>query len=164
MHVLRRDGSPAAGALVVAGRKRGTTDDYGCVVFEGLRPGCVSVEVRDPDFVWSETVLNLVDGESRTIALTEPAGWTARAFLVDALGRPVPFAPVEVDSRAPVDYVRVEDGVQDLLFWTDANGEIRLPRMHEASVELTFRYGSREADVRLGPDNPSAVIHLPPPR
>ena len=160
----RRDGTPAAATCVAANDKRGTTDDSGRVVLDGLFPGAVAVEVRDPDYVWSRLQLDLVDGESRTLVITEPAGWTARAVLLDAVGRSVPFAAVEVDSRAPVDYLRVEDGVQDLLLWTDANGEIRLPRMHQTSVKLTFRYGSREAKVKLEPDDPFAVVRLPPPR
>jgi hypothetical protein len=98
------------------------------------------------------------------VTITEPPGWTARATLLDSVGRRVPYARVELRSDAPVEYVRVENGVQDLALYTDATGEIALPTMHDAGIELTFTYGSREQRAHLDQRAASAMVRLPPPR
>jgi len=160
--VFRRDGSVASGVLVV-GPGRGTTDEYGRVVFERLRPTTYEVEVCDPDFVWSGTKVELHGGESRIVEIVEPAGWTAHATLLDSKGRRVPFAHVAVRSGSGVEYARVVDGVQDLAFYTDARGEIDLPRMHKAPVTLWFDYGSRRTSLTIEEGDPYATVMLPPP-
>jgi hypothetical protein len=139
------------------------TDARGRAVFRNLRPDSHSVEVRDPDFVWSPVGVDLRPGEERTLAFVEPPGWTPRATLVDSAGRPVPLARVEAKIWAPVAYLRVEGGVQDLAFYTDANGQVWLPDMHHATVRLEFRYGSRSESVRLDESEPCATVRLPPP-
>jgi hypothetical protein len=138
-------------------------DENGHAVFEEVRPGAYRLEVCDPDFVWSSLDVDLRSGESRSIVVHEPPGWTARVALVDSVGRPVPFARVHVDPHAPVDYVRVEDGVQDMALYTDRNGEISLPRMHRRPATVTFLYGSRFARVELHQEEPFALAKLPPP-
>ncbi|MCK6461235.1 MAG: hypothetical protein L6Q95_15235 [Planctomycetes bacterium] len=161
--VRLRDGRMGAGLNVVVGGWTGATDGCGRVRFEGLRPGSYAVRVDDPDFLWSEAKVELRDGEWRTFVLSEGSGWTARALLLDSTGRPVPFARVDIASDAPVPYLRVEGGVQDLVFLTDAKGEIEIPDLHHAPVDLTFRYGSRSARVTLAESDPSAAVRLPPP-
>jgi hypothetical protein len=161
--VQRRDGRMGVGLEVWAGTAKGTTDAAGHVAFERLQQGTCTVEVRDPDFTWSKEQVELRAGERRTFAFHEQPGWTARAVLLDSAGRPVPFARVHVSSDAPVAYVRVEGGVQDLALWTDALGEIRLPEMHHAPVRLGFSYGSRSASVSLAENDPLPTVRLPPP-
>lgn len=162
--VFRADGSPAAGMAAFLGGTSGVTDPWGRVVFEGVRPGEHAFEVRDPDFVWSKVPVTLGDGESRAIEFVEPPGWTARATLLDSVGRRVPFARVRMGWTMPVEYVRVVNGVQDLVLYTNANGEIEMPRMHHGPVRLTFRYGSRSASVTLEEGDPYATVRLPRPR
>jgi hypothetical protein len=140
-----------------------TTDADGRAVFAKAHPGAYELEVRDPDFVWSRTTVELRGGESRVLVIDEPPGWTARATLLDSVGRPVPVARVDVDPEAPVAYVRVEGGVQDLALYTDARGGISLPCMHHAPVTLTFEYGSRSASATLDESEPYAAVRLPPP-
>ncbi len=163
--VRRLDGRMAAGVDVWVGGIKGTTDGAGRAVFEGLPPRSYGVEVRDPDFVWSSTEVELKAGERRTLVLSEPAGWTARAVLFDSAGRPVPFAQVAVAcfTSAPVAYVRVNAGVQDWVFYTDAAGAIELGDLHHAPATLTFSYGSRSATVTVEADKPFAEVLLPPP-
>lgn len=107
--------------------------------------------------------MDLRDGESRSLVLVEPPGWAARAVLLDSRGRPVPFAAATVDPRAPVRYLRVERGVQDLALFTDRHGAIELPRMHHGAAEIVFRYGSRRASATLDEHGGVAVVRLPPP-
>jgi hypothetical protein len=161
--VYRRDGVVAAGVPVDLGSHPGLTDDAGRAVFERIRPGEYALVVRDPDFVWSKATVELRDGDSRVVELVEPTGWTARATLLDSVGRRVPFARVHVSSHAPVAYVRVEDGIQDLAFYTDENGDIELPRLHHAPVRLRFDYGSRQESVTIEESVPFATVQLPPP-
>ncbi len=161
--VRRLDGRMAAGVVVWVGGLMGTTDGAGRAVFDGLPPRGHGVEVRDPDFVWSSTEVVLQPGERRTLVLSEPLGWTARVILFDSAGRPVPFARVDVASGAPVEYVRVEAGIQDWVFYTDARGAIELPDTHHAPATLTFFYGSRSATVTLSAEEPFAEVRLPPP-
>jgi hypothetical protein len=162
-----RGPGPVAGLRVhvaawVAGQKR-VTDEEGRAVFPNLRPESYSVEVRDPDFVWSQVAVELRPGEERTLDFVEPAGWTPEATVVDSKDRPVPFASVEVESRAPVPYLRVEGGIQDLALYTDANGRIWLPEMHHATATLTVRYGSRKKIEWVEESEPSVTVRLPPP-
>jgi hypothetical protein len=163
--VRRLDGRMAAGIDVWVGGLMGTTDGAGRAVFDGLPPRSYGIEVRDPDFVWSSTEVELKAGERRTLVLSEPTGWTARAVLFDSVGRPVPFARVTVAcfTTAPVEYVRVNAGVQDWVFYTDVTGAIELPDMHHAPATLTFFYGSRSATVTVEADQPFAEVRLPPP-
>jgi hypothetical protein len=161
--VRLRDGRMGAGLNLLVGTAKGVTDGSGRVTFAGLRPGTYVVEVRDPDFIWAETQVELREAERRTFVLSEGPGWTARALLLDSTGRPVPFARVGIWSKAPVPYLRVEDGVQDLVFLTDARGEIRVPDLHHAAVSLDFLYGSRSASVTLDESDPCATVRLPPP-
>lgn len=163
VYVRWRDGRVGAGLLVVVAGQRRVTDEDGRVVFPKLPPQECSVEVRDPDFVWSRLYVELKPGEERTLDLVEPAGWTPMATLLDSKERPVPFASVEVRSRAPVSYLRVEGGVQDLALYTDADGRIWLPDMHRAPVRLTFSYGSREESVSVDESEPCVTVRLPPP-
>ncbi len=161
--VRGKDGRMGARLEVLVGTAKGVTDGAGRVTFQGLRPGAYAVRVDDPDFLWSEAQVDLREGEWRTFVLSEGPGWTARARLLDSTGRPVPFAHAGILSKAPVPYLRVEDGVQDLVFLTDANGEIEVPDLHHAPVDLTFRYGSRSASVTLRESDPCAAVRLPPP-
>lgn len=168
--VRRRDGRGGAGLEVhVCANMRGAvaetgvTDESGRVTFEGLRPTTYVVDVQHPDFVWSKVEVALGEGEREDLVFSEAPGWTARATLLDSVGRPVPFARVGVSSEAPVRYLRVEDGVQDLAFYTDARGEVRFPDMHHAPVSLSFDYGSRLQDVTLTESDPCATVFLPPP-
>jgi hypothetical protein len=161
--VRLRDGRMGAGLEVVVGGRTGVTDGSGRARFEGLRPGTYDVRVDDPDFLWSEAQVDLREGEWRAFVLSEGPGWTARALLLDSMGRPVPYARVGVLSNAPVPYLRVEGGVQDLVFLTDARGEIRLPDLHHAPVSLDFLYGSRSASATLCESDPHATVMLPAP-
>jgi len=161
--VVCRDGSMGAGLRVRAGSTEKTTDAFGRATFEGVQPGIYDIAVNDPDFTWSAASAELAAGERRTFVLSERLGWTAHVLLLDSEGRSVPFASVLVSSGAPVPYLRVVDGIQDLVFFTDANGEIRLPDMHHAQVQLTFRYGSRSESVTLEESEPYATVQLPPP-
>jgi len=164
VQVRWRDGRVGAGLNIhVTGQKKRVTDEAGHAVFRNLVPGSYSVDVRDPDFVWSSQNVELRPGEERVFSFFEPAGWTPVATLVDSKGRPVPFARVEVESCAPVPYLRVEGGVQDLALYTDADGEIRLSDMHHATVTLTFRYGSRERTELVYESEPCTTVELPPP-
>lgn len=161
--MIRRDGSPASDVTVWLDSWRSQTDALGRVVFERVRPGLRRFEVFDPDFTWSAIPVELSDGEARSIVVVEPLGWTASARLLDSLGRPVPWADVAVTKGGPVPYARVENGIQDLAFHTDRNGDITLPRLHHVPVTLAFRYGSREATVTIAESDPSAIVRLPPP-
>jgi len=162
--VRLQSGRMGAGLEVHVGSSARTTDAGGRVLFEGLRPGTYAIDVRDPDFTWSKASIRLGEGEWRTFVFEERPGWTARAALLDSTGRPVPFAFAAVHSEAPVPYLRVEDGVQDLVLYTDVNGEIRLPGMHHAPLDLAFRYGSRSASVTLDEGEPYATVRLPAPQ
>ncbi|HEX5032774.1 MAG TPA: hypothetical protein VFX78_15120 [Candidatus Eisenbacteria bacterium] len=165
LFAVRRDGTPAAGARIGCGRGFAKiADEQGRVVFDNIQPGNYNAEVLDPDFVWSWLPVKLHDGESRSMTITEPLGWTAYATLLDSVGRRVPYASVGIRSSAPVEYLRVVDGVQDLALYTDANGDIALPRMHHSPVELTFTYGSRTQRLRLDDHNTRATARLPTPR
>jgi hypothetical protein len=161
--VRLRDGRMGAGLEVVVGGRTAVTDGSGRARFEGLRPGTYAVRVDDPDFLWSQAQVDLREGEWRSFLLAEGPGWTARALLLDSTGRPVPFARVGVISDAPVPYLRVEGEVQDLVLLTDARGEIRLPDLHHAPVDMSFLYGSRSASVTLEESDPCATVRLPPP-
>lgn len=147
----------------MVGPQERLTDERGRAVFPKLLPVTYSVDVRDPDFVWSRVYVELKPGEERTLNFEEPAGWMPVATLVDSQDRPVPFARVDVDTWAPVAYLRVEDGVQDLALYTDANGRIRLPEMHRTTAVLTFRYGSRKKIAWIYESEPSVTVKLPPP-
>jgi len=147
----------------VVGRQKRLTDERGRVVFPNLLPDTYSVDVRDPDFVWSRVDVELKPGEDRTLDFVEPAGWLPTATLLDSKDRPVPFASVDVRSRAPVAYLRVEGGVQDLALYTDADGRIWLPDMHRETAVLTFRYGSREKIAWISESEPCVTVKLPPP-
>jgi hypothetical protein len=57
----------------------------------------------------------------------------------------------------------VEDGVQDLAFYTDANGAISFPGLHHAHANLSFSYGSRSGSVTLREDAPFATVRLEAP-
>lgn len=153
----------AAGLEVRVGGNKGTTDAWGRFTFAGLRPGSYDIDVRDPDFVWSKESVQLSDGEWRALVFSERPGWTARAVLLDSAGHPVPFARVFLSSEAPVAYVRVEDGIQDLSFYTDARGAISFPGLHHAPVTLGFSYGGRCESVTLEENDPFATVRLPPP-
>lgn len=161
--VRLRDGRMGAGLEVLVGTAKGVTDGSGRARFEGLRPGSYAVRVDDPDFLWSEAQVDLREGEWRAFVLSEGPGWTARALLLDSTGRPVPYARVGIRSNAPVPYLRVENGVQDLVFLTDARGEIRVPDLHHTPVSLDFLYGSRSATATLRESDPHATVMLPPP-
>jgi hypothetical protein len=161
---FRRDGRPAAGVPVTLGYEERLTDDYGRAVFGDIRRRSSELKVGSPDFVWSSRSVTMSGGESRIVEVLEPPGWTAVAALHDSVGRRVPFARVRVASGSRVEYVRVEDGVQDLALHTDPNGEISLPRMHHGPVTLTFSYGSRSESVTIDESEPYRAARLPPPR
>jgi len=133
------------------------------VSFEVSHPGRYTVSVRDPDFVYTQSTLHLQAGESRRLTINEPEGWTGRIRVLDASGTPVPFAAVAVDTDAPVDFIRVRNGVQDLALYTDVHGELELPRLPKGEVRITVAYGSRSAGAKIDPRNPDAVIELPQP-
>jgi len=143
--------------------KTARTDASGAVSFQVRHPGLYTVSVRDPDFVYTKSTIYLRAGESRRLTIDEPEGWTGRILVLDASGTPVPFAAVEVDTSAPVDYIRVRNGIQDLALYTDLHGELELPRLPRGKVSITVEYGSRIAKGTIEPLQPEAVIELPRP-
>lgn len=159
----RRDGSPAAGAMVWLDHLSKEADADGHARFDRLPAGVHLVRVREPGFVAVDRKLSVHDGEARSVDVVEPEGWTAQVRVVDHEDRPVSFAKLEVDGL-PVDYAPVEDGVQDLTWFTDARGGASIGRLPSGDVKLTARFGTRSAAVTLQEDTASGVIRLPPPK
>jgi len=139
------------------------TDAEGRASFHGLADGDYTVEVREPGFVYVKAEVAVVGSATPRINLLEPEGWTARVRVVDAVGRPIPFARLDVRAVGPA-YVLLEDGVQMLALWTDSQGEAVLPRLPDGPASVKAVYGTRAAELELTPATPSGLIRLPEPR
>lgn len=152
---------------VTAGSERwwtsARTDADGRASIRGLAEGDYTVDAREPGFVYVKGHVTVLEGATPRIDLIEPEGWTARVRVVDAMGRPVPFARLRVEAVGPA-YVLLADGVQMLALWTDALGEAVLPRLPDGPVTVKAIYGTRDAKFELTPAAPSGLIRLPEPR
>jgi|GEM_PF-2404860 len=107
--VRRRDGVPAAGAVVVASpataghgalSRAAVTGDDGGFVLEGLEGGAFAVRVEGDGLVAFTEGVDLVAGETRVVRWVEREAGRLRVAVVDAEGRPVGGARVMLVDRA----------------------------------------------------------------
>ncbi len=160
LSVQHSSGAPARGMAVRFSGKSGLTDRYGQVRFEKVRPGRYLLFVFEPGFVTIRKNIWLTNGETKHVTMREPVGATKIVHVQDHEGVPVPFARVTVHGGTR--YVRIQAGVQDLVLWTDLNGEIELPRLSRGNDHVMAVFGSRGNRIKL-PGGREAVLGLPEP-
>ena len=159
--VSRRNGLPAAGALVlVTGPvdRSDRADDAGRIEFDRLPAGKYRVHLREPGLVYATDDVELADGESRTIALAEAPGRAATVRVLDADGLPLPNALVQVDLPWGERHVQITDGAQELDHWTDLSGRVRFTDLPAGTLTVVVHFGSRRVNAPLEGDAVDVTI------
>ncbi len=164
VHVMRRNGAPAAGARVrlVPGADA-YTDAAGDARFDGLNGGSYVVHVAEAGFVPAAASVTVGPAGTARVDIVEPTGRSLEVRVVDEQGDPLPFATVEALVLAGygdwVGHIEVSDDLQDLvaresyrlpydataLYVTDAQGLLTLRRLPPGQVRLRAWFGSRSA-------------------
>jgi len=161
LEVRRANGTPASSAMVRFAKVSRRTDRSGRVRFEAVIPGSHSLIVSEPGLVTLRRKITLAEGKTSHLTLRESNGKARTVYVEDHEGAVVPFARITVHGGST--YARVVDGVQDLVLWTDHNGEIELPRLSAGNDRVWAAFGSRRKQVAVGADR-RIVVDLAEPR
>jgi hypothetical protein len=166
VQVLRRDGRPASGVRVgvkgprSAGR---TADDDGFIRIDGLPGGSYRVACTEHGLAQMVERLELAEGETRQVLLQEPAGRNLHLRVVDAQGRSLPGARIEISDATSHPWVPLIDGVQHLDTFSDGTGEVRAAHVPEGTIQVTAFYGSRKTKAVINEGEPLVVTIPDPP-
>ncbi|MCC7136870.1 MAG: carboxypeptidase regulatory-like domain-containing protein [Planctomycetes bacterium] len=164
LHVLRRDGRPAAGATVrlefvgeavapcVPDDVVVTLDDAGRATVRDLVVGPWRATLREVGLVPTARTLAVVAHETVDVDVAEAAGGAVDVLVVDADGDPLPFAQVELAQQSRIPWVELEDGVQRLDGCVDARGRRVFRGVEPGHVELSVRFGSRRERASVDVD------------
>ena len=152
--VVDRGGRPLADVFVSGGSAgRGRTDSSGHLTLENVAgDNYYHLELLEPGYAYGNRyVLELADGETRSIVITEGPSYDLLVHVRDETGAPARFARIDVEPKRDAPWVHLVRGVQTLTVMTDANGDCRLPRLPWLDVKITARFGSRRAQATVKP-------------
>jgi hypothetical protein len=145
--VLRRDGSPAAGALVRIRGLYARADLRGEATLEHVAIGEHELGLRETGLVPTTCAVAVAAGRTTRVTLREAAGATVHVRVVDGEGEGLPYAILDLPP-AP-EWVDLHEGVQRLDPFTDVEGRRTLRRMPIQRRRLAATYGSRTGSVEL---------------
>ena len=147
LRVLRRDGSPAAGARVAVRGSERRADAQGLVRYDDIDAGTWTAEIREPGLV--RTTMDVVvtaDALARE-TLREDEGGTLVVRVLAHDGQPAPFATVALPKKAR--WIDLQDGVQRLDAFTDEHGERELAHVPAGEQTVTARWAGRKASAKV---------------
>ena len=149
-----RAGGPATGAILslqyleleyALGGLRATLDDAGRLQ-QDLPEGTWEVAFYEPGLVHSMQTFEIRRGETTRVRFQEGQGGTIRLRVVDAAGRPLPFARFRIHDWTWCD---LENGVQRLDPFVDENGSRTLRHLSsDQPLKVTAWYAGGHATVR----------------
>ena len=93
--------------------------------------------------------VTLVEGATTDATLRESRGASLDVEVVDARGRPLPFARLAFHEGPGFAYVTGEGGVQRVDGFTDERGRLHLARVQPGARRVRVSWGGRHALERL---------------
>ncbi len=128
-----------------------TTDDEGRVSIDTLPSGSVRLTAKASGFITATAELDLTDGKTFAATIREAPGVASTVLVVDAAGRPLPAARVEVKLPGQyADYAFVDAwGAQEVGLVTDRDGRCDLGNLPDTDVTLTVRWDRWHQKVTL---------------
>lgn len=154
VRLVDADGRPIPGVRIRVATIPAITDTDGVARVIGARAGAGVVVVEGAGYRFGHVPIMIVAGQEASLDLSEAPASTLELHVVDADGRPVPSASVELRSTA-FDWFDVDaDGVQRIDSFTDAYG-VRLCHgvpcgTVRAAARFAGRSGEAETFVREG--------------
>jgi len=164
VRVLRRDGTPAADVEVKTRWKRTRTNAEGIAHLRGVMAGEVSVQVRQPGLLPLDRTVTMPKTGKASVVLREGLGGIIDLEVVDAAGRPLSFAQVDVTTPSKVPWVDLEGATQRIDPFTDHLGRRTLRHVEPGTIKLRVGWGSRtkRLDVVVKPgETTRARVVLP---
>ncbi len=160
VRVRRRDGSPAVGARVwMDGARVRVCDAEGVATLHAVDVGRRSVSLADPLLVPTTVTVDVRFDETTELELVEPEPAMLDVNVVDAEGKGVPMARVEVRTPSGLPALDLVDGVLRLDPYTDEHGRRTFTRVEPGLVKVTAsaRGWAVMAEVTLRPGTRSSV-------
>ncbi len=147
LRVFRRDGSPAAHVAVKLGGSRwGTTDAEGQVRFDRVEEGKRWVRVRVAGLIPITEKIAVYEGRVTEQVLQEPEGATLRVEVVDAEGRPRPFAAIHIHQPGG-DWIDVRGDTTRVDPFTDEQGRRQCEHVEPGQVQVIARWGDKRGSA-----------------
>lgn len=164
---LRARASPADSRNDVKWETYVVTDDEGRATRNDLymrRDGnqedqCVSIVLAEPGLAYTSMDVPLRPGGTADCELREPKGEEIALTVLDAEGKPVPWARVSAETRDERDWqwCPVEDGVADAAPRTDRDGRIVLRGLPEGKLWISAESCGRSARQELTTGRPATL-------
>lgn len=155
----RRDGQPAANAHVVIhpGHRYGL-GAAGDIALDWSVGAC-TVSLVDPRLVPTTAQVEIREGETTEVELVEPDPAMLEVTVVDAAGKPVPVARVEVVTPSGMPALDLVDGILRIDPYADELGRRTFTWVEPGAVTVRAwgRGGTGETQVTLRPGLRSAV-------
>jgi hypothetical protein len=155
--VTRRLGSPASGATVrldgEGWRREVELDPAGRVSLTDLRPGPITISVREVGFVFATEEADLRAGRKTRIHLREPEGRRILVTVREKDGSPASFAAllVKLAGGGP-EYVPMEGDVQHVRLRADVEGRRVITGVPPGGVRIRAVQGARFDERPVGED------------
>lgn len=145
VRVLRRNGQPAPGVHVYAGEWSHRSGADGRVLFDSLPEGKHAVRVKQGGLVPVVDTVNVVAGETAYLTIREPAGATLEVEVVDAEGRPRPFAEVRIGQPSGAFWLEVDGDATRLDRFTDERGRRICHHVEPGTIHVQADWGGASA-------------------
>jgi hypothetical protein len=150
VEVHRHGGRPARWTDVWLGPRRARTDREGRVLFERLIPGDYTVRAKAVGLLALSGRVTVRPNRTAHVTLREGPGADLEVQVIDAKGRALSYATLEVQTASKVPWVDLDSqGVQRLDPFTDSSGRRVLRHVPPGKVTLKASWGSRSASVQI---------------
>ena len=145
-----RDGKPIESVAVSIERRIRTTKEDGVAIFDSVAAGHRRVTVRELGRLFEGVTIFVTANAETRVTMNEIEGGTIQLEVVDADGKPSPFARIGLRLAEWPPWIDIDDaGEQRLDPFTDVRGRRTCARIAPGMVTVTARHGDGHAKAEV---------------